>query len=458
MTLRNILLAGTALGAAAFLAVPAQAGSKDCCGDVDALKQQINDLQQKVDDLAINYGNKIKDLESRKGDVITTFKNGRPGFRSADGSFKLDFRGRFHMDAGSYFNVDQGIENIGGRDDDINFRRARFGVKGHVWNDWKYALIFDFGGSDDSSGPALHEASLTYAGIDNVGITWGASKPKLTFADSVSSNDVTFLEDPTAATLMASIGGGSSRQMLGVTYEGEQLFLAVSQTWGEVGDNEGDLDGGENLLGRIAFVQPLGDTLSMQVGASGAWKYNSDGSFRFRDRQELRLDAGRLLTMNNITSVDDVYGYGPDLTLAAGPFRASAEYYWYKVNRDTGSDYDFDAWYAEAAWLITGESYKFDGEGGMKGVSPANPFDLAGSGSGAFEAAVRYSDTDLSDVAGTAFDSGDALQQKIWTFGLNWYPNKNIAFKANYQIVDLEDGAGNDAGFEAVALRTQFKF
>ena len=72
MTLRNILLAGTALGAAAFLAVPAQAGSKDCCGDVDALKQQINDLQQKVDDLAINYGNKIKDLESRKGDVITS--------------------------------------------------------------------------------------------------------------------------------------------------------------------------------------------------------------------------------------------------------------------------------------------------------------------------------------------------------------------------------------------------
>ena len=50
MTLRNILLAGTALGAAVFMTAPAFAAS-NTQAELDALKAQIEALQRKVDDV-----------------------------------------------------------------------------------------------------------------------------------------------------------------------------------------------------------------------------------------------------------------------------------------------------------------------------------------------------------------------------------------------------------------------
>ena len=76
MTLRNILLAGTALGAAALLSGPAFAATS-AQAELNALKAQIEALQKKIDDVEIQHGNKIKSLEDRRRQLL--LRHFRPG-------------------------------------------------------------------------------------------------------------------------------------------------------------------------------------------------------------------------------------------------------------------------------------------------------------------------------------------------------------------------------------------
>ena len=101
MTLRNILLAGTALGAATLLAGPALAAS-NTQAELDALKAQIEALQRKIDDVEIQQGNRIKTLEERRAEVEVSLKNGRPVFTSASGAYTFGISGRAHIDVGGY--------------------------------------------------------------------------------------------------------------------------------------------------------------------------------------------------------------------------------------------------------------------------------------------------------------------------------------------------------------------
>jgi phosphate-selective porin OprO/OprP len=53
-------------------------------------------------------------------------------------------------------------------------------------------------------------------------------------------------------------------------------------------------------------------------------------------------------------------------------------------------------------------------------------------------------------------------EQKITTFGLNWYPNAVVRFQAQYQqiVVDRLTATGGPAGenVDTVSLRSQFSF
>ncbi|MCH1933237.1 OprO/OprP family phosphate-selective porin, partial [Shewanella sp. A25] len=67
-------------------------------------------------------------------------------------------------------------------------------------------------------------------------------------------------------------------------------------------------------------------------------------------------------------------------------------------------------------------------------------FDLARGTWGVWEMAARYSDLDLDYLAGAAGRAPVAGairggEQKILTLGLNWYPNGNVRFLADYQRV-----------------------
>ena len=96
---------------------------------------------------------------------------------------------------------------------------------------------------------------------------------------------------------------------------------------------------------------------------------------------------------------------------------------------------------------------------------PAQNFTLDKGGWGAWELAARYSDLDLNYNAGTAglatptggIRGGD---QRIWSAGINWYPNQVLRFMLDYQHVDVSrlssTGGSLDATLDDVSLRLQF--
>lgn len=463
MTLRNILLAGTALGAAVFMTVPAFAAS-NTQAELDALKAQIEALQRKVDDVEIQHGTAIKSLEERKSDVIVGLKNGRPSFESADGNFTFELSGRAHLDMGYYDQDDASEANFGGLGNNINFRRAIIGASGTLMKDFAYDLYFNFGDSGNEQNGVIYEAALHYIGIDGVKLSIGAIQPKLTLDDSTSSNDITFIERATAANLMTGIGAGDGRMAIGGAGNTDNFFAATYYTMGSVGDtNDGDRS---NILGRLAFATSPKEGPNFHIGLSGTYAANLPGdSISFRDRPELRVDATRMIDTTGIAA-DSALAYGPELAFNYGPIRAQGEYYVYTVDGLAGSpDADFSAYYLQASWILSGESYKYSmSKAAYSGVSPDNPF-MAGGGMGAWELAARYSHADLNDSNLPAVDQGG--EQDIYTVGLNWYPNKNVRFMLNYLHVDVEDrGSPNgavpltspDFSHDAIALRTQFTF
>ncbi|MBX3489911.1 porin [Parvibaculum sp.] len=460
MTLRNILLAGTALGAAALLSGPAFAATS-AQAELNALKAQIEALQKKIDDVEIQHGNKIKSLEERKSDVEVSLNNGRPVFKTADGNFSFGITGRAHLDVGAYDQDAASAANFGGLRGNANFRRARVGLNGTFAKDFGYNIEFNFGDSGTESNARIYEVLLTYNGIENTQLVLGATKPKMTLDDSTSSNDITFIERATAVNLAITPAAGEARMTAGGTYNTDNFFGGLYYTMGSAAAGGGldDYDS-SNVVGRLAYATSPKEGLNVHIGASGSHSFNVPAdTIRFRDRPELRVDPLRYIDANFVGTADAVSVYGPELALNYGPFRAQGEYYIYDISRNgVLADASFDAWYLQASWILTGESYRYDiKKAAYSGVRPANPFGFGKGGSGAWEIAARYSEADLNDAsAGIA-----GGEQEIITVGLNWYANNNLRFMLNYLNVDVKNRGGvvnPNFGHDAVALRTQFAF
>tara|TARA_R110002074_G_scaffold88160_3_gene194370 strand:- start:155 stop:1549 length:1395 start_codon:yes stop_codon:yes gene_type:complete len=464
MTLRKILLTTTALGAAAMLASPAFAGSAAASqGEIDALKAQVEALTQRLDDIAIQSGNDIKEIKDKQDAVQVDFKDGKPTFRTGDGLFTMSIRGRAHLDAASY---DQDDNQAPALSSGANFRRAELGVEGTFMRDWGYKMNFQWGDSGAEKASEIKDLYLSYNGIKNVSIMAGAIQTFMTLDDSTSSNDITFIERASAANLATSLGAGDGRMSFGAKGNTDSFYASLFYTMNTVGAGANTSNEASNIVARTAYhFEPMSN-MNIHVGASGTYALDTNGSVRFRDRPELRVDPTRLIDTGAITS-DTAYVVGPELAVSYGPFKAQGEYYKYNVSRTTLEDASFDAWYLQTSWVITGEKYKYSSsDAAYKGVKPDSPFSLGG-GIGAWELAARYSVADLNDnegSAGFATPVGGIRggEQKITTIGLNWYPINNVRMMFEYLDVDVDklSGAGADIGesHKAYATRLQFAF
>src|ERR1700742_3726639 len=97
------LLAGASL---LVISTAAQAAPSDQ-SKIDALQQQINDLNAQVADLKRSSSDQYADViraqcDGEKSDVSFSMKNGRPSFKTADGDFSLDIRALVQFDSAYY--------------------------------------------------------------------------------------------------------------------------------------------------------------------------------------------------------------------------------------------------------------------------------------------------------------------------------------------------------------------
>jgi len=358
------------------------------------------------------------------GDVKISMKPS-PKIESLDGKYSFQPFGRVHLDS-TQFNDDK-FDHA----NNSNFRRARIGFKGNLGEDFKYKTELDFGGEN----VAFKEVTLAYTGLENADIKVGHQKPSFGMEQNTSSNYLMFIErsGPTNAFTrdeeigLNVLGGGDNWSLSGGVFNED----AGNTGTGEDEDVTFDVRGSVNVLG-LANA----DTKNVLHLGAGYSHRKPTGSVRFRARPGTG-DGTRQVDTGSFSSVDSVGVYSAELAAVAGPLSFQGEYFNTDVSRSSGNqDADFDGYYAQAGWLITGESRPYKGKtGNFSRVKPKNPFSLKDGGWGAWEVLARYDNTDLNDV-GAGITGGEMSTTSV---GLNWHLTDHVRVMANVIDVDTEN-------------------
>jgi phosphate-selective porin OprO/OprP len=502
------------------------AGNSDA--EIAALKQQLRLMEQKLDKLqkqttantaAAATANAKADAKVSvaganaaypiKGpiapsDVVVKMPNNRPTICTADDQNCIAITSRVHFDVGGYDYRPNTAATVPQRlDDGVNLRRARIGVIGKFMGDWDYALIYDFGGTTDGfastasvggatvgflPGGALggvENAFLSYTGLKPFGgklaIEGGVMDLPYTLDEAMSSNNIPFMERAASLNTAINIAAGDFRSTAGARWYTDTFWAGAYVT----GPATGAIHSASSInppgtteqygaVARAAGQIVSGKDYSLHIGGDAQWLIQpphnliaNTQTLTLNDRPELRIDPTTILSTGAIAGVSGSQVYSAEAAATYGPLFLQGEYFWFNVDRNAFAplpSLKFQGGYAEAAYVLTGETRRYNApSASYGGVSPANPFSLSGGGWGAWEIAGRFSTMDLNDRLALANGVAGG-RQTIYTLALNWYINDNIRFMFDYlhgnitkQISPTNFG---DAGakFDAVAMRTQIAF
>jgi phosphate-selective porin OprO/OprP len=502
---------------------PAQSASSNDT-EISALKQQLRMMEQKLDRLqkqtaanttaAANAKAEAKVGSANaaypvKGpltpsDVVVKMPNNRPTICTADDQNCISITSRLHIDVGGYnYRPNTTATTPQRLDDGVNARRARIGLVGKFMGDWNYALIYDFAGSSDgfagtasAGGTAvgflpggglsgIENAYLSYTGFKPFGgklaIEGGYMDLPYTMDESMSSNDILFMERSSAQVIAVNIAAGDIRSTVGARWYNDRFWIGAYAT-GPVGGaihsassvNPNGTSEQAGAVARAAGQVVSGKDYSLHLGADAEFlisppknQITSAQTLTLSDRLELRIDPTAIVSTGALAGVSGAQVYSVEAAGTYGPLFFQGEYYWYSVDRGAIpglTSVKFDGGYAQASYALTGETRTYNSaSAAYNGIQPANPFSLAGGGWGAWEIAGRISTIDLNDQLATANGVAGG-RQTIYTAGLNWYVNNNVRFMFNYLHGDItkQVSATNtgDVGakFDAVAMRTQIAF
>lgn len=438
------------------------------------------------------------DEEVAVGGMKIGFPNGRFTVQSKDGEYALSIGLAFHEDFGGFItNNPRGNEAKGAFNAfTTNQRRLRIPFMFRYKN-WVAAVTPDFGANHNDGYVGLYEGNLNYTGLRNTVLTVGYFQPRVTEEDAESSNDFMTLERPSITDMVRNIAAGDARFSVGGMHYEKRWWIAgyfTGQEWGHrnPSDNGATYYGGgsgsvvdSQTGGVFRFAgRPIATKdwdLHMGVSAMSAFKVQGTGSHNrttsFGQRPEFDIGEGSMSATGTIPFVSHVWAAGPELGLRWRRLLVKGEYYHVGIERSQATlpTLNFQGWYGAAAYTIFGTprmyNYK-EGAWGAPGVKATEEFDPAHNQWGALEVVGHYSVIDLNDNAHdpSALASSKMYnyygvnggQQTVWQGGLNWYPNRHFAIKADYShfIVSRSQQATNTLGRtgDSVEARVQATF
>ncbi|MEI9993458.1 MAG: porin [Rhizomicrobium sp.] len=464
---------------------------------------------------------RLSTLEQNFNDVTWSFDNGRPQIKSGDGRFTMAIRARFQADFAGFSQDSTHPAGFAGPRDlstGAVMRRAYIGIEGKAYNDFAYELRLNAGGTNGGSAgaggvptagegdPLLNKAVISYTGIANTHVNVGVIEPSFMFEGTTSSASLIFLERPEIDNIAAdSFGAGDSRRGIEVgwarsdaLWAGDNLTGTIAFTGDKTGStaNHGAVttdqpsDEKSQLLGRVTQRLWTDGLSNVVIGASGAHVfYSGDTStagvnnpnggsqtINLQDRPEIRVDGTRLISTGGINAkTADMWAL--DFGANWENFFLGGEYTQFTLDRLTAAGSNvvkdhptFSGWYVEGSWILTGETKSFttsalnNETGGFQAPVASRPFSFSGDSWGAWELAVRYSDTDLN--WNTAVTSGTHAgvaggDERVVAVALNWYLNRNVRVMIDDNIVKVNKGIlGNlhrdDQDLNIVGVRLQF--
>jgi len=415
-------------------------------------KEKLQETQERLEQLEARQMQKEKSLEGQ----IEELKKQQPGadpadFRvywkeglnltTLDGDFKLKIGGRLQTDW-LWSSEDNAIKSdVGEQEDGVEIRRARLYFSGLIYDNVEYKLQFDFAGGE----AALKDAYLDLTDFPIGKLRMGHFKEPFSLDELTSSKYITFLERALPNIFAPRRNTGF---MLHNTVSDERMTTAIGvfRDMDDFGENVDD--GGYNITGRVTVLpiyEKKGANL-LHLGAAYSYR-NPDDSIRYQQRPEAHL-TDRFVDTGTFAG-DQVDLVGLEAAWVNGPLSLQGEYMMANANRlGSGSDVEFDGYYVQASYFLTGEhrNYKTS-EGAFSRIKPNKNYS-AESGPGAWEIKARYSGLDLSDrdIAGGELDN--------ITAGLNWYLNPNTKIMWDYVHADKDDIGQADM----LIMRLQFDF
>lgn len=453
-------------GVSAF-GVLGSAGTASAESSVQALEAQMRAMQAQMKELQRQVTEAKAQAASAGGgdglDLKVKWK-GAPELSSTDGKFKFKVRGRV---MGDYNSIDQDFAITG--EDDVNgveLRRARIGVEGVVFYDWKYKAEVDFAG-DETAVKDMYLAYANWAPWDKSEIIVGNFKVATSLEDMTSSRFITFMER--SAFIEAF---GIDRQIGGGVWAGDEHWSFQTGYYGSNSEDQGDFFDDNTSYSVRGTVAPINNDMAVvHLGAS--YRHRNAGTlrdtaaadlFRYRARgADLHL-ADRFVATPFIGEDDDMFIL--EGAVVYNRFSVQGEYAQLETNIPgtiaPGVSPTYDGWYVEGSVFLTDDMRNYKSSTGSFGrVKPKNP--VSEGGWGAWQLAGKYDVLDLSDAAGlinastapNAVMCTDCGEQETWLIGLNWWMTDYTALKFNVTQSEISGGANDGATISGFGARAQ---
>ena len=490
--------------------------------DLEARVRALEESLAARDERAQTDRTRLSTLEQQYNYASWTFDNGRPVISTGDGRFTMGVRVRFQSDFAAFSQDSTHPAGFAGPSDLSSgavIRRAYFGVEGKAYNDFAYEFRLNAGGSNGGSAgasgvpaagegdPLLNKAVVSYTGLPGWHFNVGVIEPAFMFEGTTSSASLMFLERPEIDNIAADVfGAGDSRRGIEIgwaktdaLWAGDNLTATATFSGQKTGSAANHGNGGDEntqVLGRITERLWSNGLSNIQIGVSGAKVLNSGSNgvnggsqtINLQDRPEVRVDGTRLISTGGIAAkTADMFAV--DLGGNIDNFFLGGEYAQFTLDRQCGAitaannavcasstsviDHPtFSGWYAEASWILTGETKAYSPSalnnevGGFQAPVPSRPFSFSGDSWGAFELVARYSNTDLnwhtnqiqtnSQLAGVL-----GGEERVIALGLNWYLNRNVRVMIDDNIIKVKKGTAalpnrDGQDINVVGVRLQF--
>lgn len=361
----------------------------------------------------------------------------RDGFRleSEDKKFRLKIGVRLMSDW-AWINQDEDLKvAVGDIQDGAFFRYARVDLSGAIYDNIEFRTEYEFAGNDGQA--KFRDVYMGMTGLPGVGnLRIGHFREPMGLERCTGISDHTFME-LALPTIFAP-----NRNLGLMFYDApveERMTWAVG-AFKEVDDfpsiNDADEDQGWAVTGRVTglpWYRDKGRKL-LHLGAAYSLRNPDGATINWSTRPETQV-TGRLLDTELLKGfrlvdarMDNVDLMGLEGALILGPFLLQSEYMAAYVDTTFGGERDFDGWYVQSSYFLTGENRPYKTANGWFGpIKPKKNFSLGpDSGWGAWEVAARYSTLDLND---DIIRGGEGAN---FTLGLNWYLNPNARLMINY--------------------------
>jgi phosphate-selective porin OprO/OprP len=490
--------------------------------DLEARVRALEESLAARDERAQTDRTRLSTLEQQYNYASWTFDNGRPVISTGDGRFTMGVRVRFQSDFAAFSQDSTHPAGFAGPSDLSSgavVRRAYFGVEGKAYNDFAYEFRLNAGGSNGGSAgasgvptagegdPLLNKAVVTYTGIPNWHFNVGIIEPAFMFEGTTSSASLMFLERPEIDNIAADVfGAGDSRRGIEIgwaktdaLWAGDNLTATATFSGQKTGSAANHGNGGDEntqVLGRITERLWTNGLSNIQIGVSGAKVLNSGSNgvnggsqtINLQDRPQVRVDGTRLISTGGVAAkTADMFAV--DLGGNIDNFFLGGEYAQFTLDRQCGSitaannavcasstsviDHPtFSGWYAEASWILTGETKAYSPSainnevGGFNMPVPSRPFSFSGDSWGAFELVARYSNTDLNWHTGQLATTSQLAgvlggEERVIALGLNWYLNRNVRIMIDDNIIKVKKGTAalpnrDGQDINVIGVRLQF--